>query len=391
MKYPGFDFEVVAEQEGHQARLGKLTTPHGVVQTPAFVFCATKGTIKVASPQDMVAAGAQIILANTYHMMLRPGGELVEELGGLHSFTGWSGPMLTDSGGFQVFSLGHGSVADEIKGAKFSRQRTLLKITEKGAAFRSYIDGSRQLVTPERSIREQRRLGADIVLAFDECTPFHADRTYTRRSMEMTHRWADRSLQEFERHHDGKQALYGILQGGVWRDLRLAAAEFISSRPFFGHAIGGSLGGTKQQMYDVVEHALVGLRRDKPVHLLGIGGVEDIWEGVSRGVDTFDCVSPTRIARHGWVLTREEPKWRMNLRNARFRRDPRPLREDCDCPTCQRYSRAFIHYLFKAGEVQAMHHVTVCNVRFMVRLMQEIRDALAAGRFEQVRREWLGR
>ncbi|MEM6797014.1 MAG: tRNA guanosine(34) transglycosylase Tgt [Acidobacteriota bacterium] len=394
LSYPGFGFEVVAQKDGERARRGVLTTPHGTVETPAFIFCATKGTIKAAGPEDMRAAGAQIVLSNTYHMMLRPGGELVEQMGGLHDFTGWRGPMLTDSGGFQVFSLGHGSVAEEIKGTSGSvkgRERTLLKITEKGAAFRSYVDGSKHLLTPEHSMRVQRQLGPDIVLTFDECTPFHVDRSYTRRSMEMTHRWADRCLREFERHHDGRQALYGIVQGGVYEDLRLAAGEFISSRPFFGHAIGGSLGGSKEQMYEVVEYGFEGLRRDRPVHLLGIGGVEDIWRCVGLGVDTFDCVSPTRIARHGWVLTRDEPKWRMNLRNARFRTDERPLREGCTCPTCRRFSRAFIHYLFKAGELQAMHHVTMCNVHFMVELMREIRAAIAGGRFEEARREWLER
>jgi queuine tRNA-ribosyltransferase len=239
-------------------------------------------------------------------------------------------------------------------------------------------------------MRVQRQLGADLVVTFDECTPFHSSREYTRRSMEMTHRWADRCLAEFERAHDGRQALYGILQGGVYEDLRTEAAQFISSRPFFGNAVGGSLGAEPEQMVEVVDWALSSLGRDRPVHLLGIGGTWDIWESVERGVDTFDCVSPTRLARHGWALTRKAPKGRINLRNARFKLDESPIDEDCDCPTCRRFSRAYLHYLFKAGEIQGMHHVTVCNVHFMTRLMREIRRSLAEGRFSEAKRTWLG-
>ena len=389
--YPGFDFEVLARDPGSRARRGRLVTPHGEVATPAFIFCATKGTVKAAGPEDLERAGAQIILSNTYHMMLRPGGELVERLGGLHAFSGWRGPMLTDSGGFQVFSLGHGSVAGEIKGRRApGREKTLLRISEEGALFRSYVDGSTVLLDPERSMRVQRQLGADLVVTFDECTPFHSSREYTQRSMERTHRWADRCLAEFERTHDGRQALYGILQGGVYEDLRREAAEFITSRPFFGNAVGGSLGAEPEQMYEVVDWALSSLGRDRPVHLLGIGGTRDVWEGVERGVDTFDCVAPTRIARHGWALTRKEPKGRINLRNARFKLDESPIDEDCECPTCRRFSRAYLHYLFKAGEIQAMHHVTVANIYFMTRLMKEIRGSLEEGRFPEAKRTWLG-
>lgn len=391
LAYPGFDFRVLAEDPGSRARLGRLVTPHGEVATPAFIFCATKGTVKAAGPEDLERAGAQIILSNTYHMMLRPGGELVERLGGLHAFCGWDGPMLTDSGGFQVFSLGHGSVADEIKGRRTpGREKTLLSLGEEGAVFRSYVDGRTEVLDPERSMRVQRQLGADLVVTFDECTPFHSSREYTRRSMEMTHRWADRCLAEFERTHDGRQALYGILQGGVYDDLRTEAAQFISSRPFFGNAVGGSLGAEPDQMYEVVDGALSSLGRDRPVHLLGIGGARDIWESVERGVDTFDCVSPTRIARHGWALTKKYPKGRINLRNARFKLDESPIDEDCGCPTCRRFSRAYLHYLLKAGEIQAMHHVTVCNMHFMTRLMREIRGSLEEGRFSEAKRTWLG-
>jgi queuine tRNA-ribosyltransferase len=387
-----FSFEVVQQADGSRARLGRLVTPHGVIETPAFMFCATRGTLKAAGPEDLELAGAQVMLANTYHLMLRPGSELVEKLGGLHRFSGWSGPIFTDSGGFQVFSLGHGSVADEIKGRRNQAEgrKSLLKITEHGALFKSYVDGAQVLLTPERAIEIQRQLGSDLVVVLDECTPYHVDRDYTERSMERTHRWADRCLTEFERHDQGKQALYGIVQGGVYEDLRHRAAEFVSSRPFFAHAIGGSLGAEKSQMYDVVEMTQRVLSPQRPVHLLGIGGVDDIFHGVERGIDTFDCVAPTRMARHGWALCREAPHWRLNLTNARFREDESPLEADCDCRTCRRHSRAFLHYLAKADELQGMFLVTVHNLHFMMRLLRQIRAALAAGTFMALKREWLG-
>ncbi len=399
LTYPGFDFKVV-EQDSHlveqngRSRLGRITTPHGVIETPAFLFCATKGAVKTLSMEDLEEAEAQILMLNTYHLMLKPGGERVAELGDLHGFTTWQGPMMTDSGGFQIFSLGWGSVADEIKGRRtIGREKTLLKISEEGAKFSSYIDGSKYLLTPERSMQVQRQLGADLIIAFDECTPFHADRGYTRRSMERTHRWADRCLTEFASTHDGRQGLYGVLQGGVHEDLRGQASDFIASRPFFGNAIGGSLGAEKTQMYDVVEMALNGLRRggagDRPVHLLGIGGVDDLFEGVERGVDTFDCVSPTRIARHGWALCGDVPRWRINMRNARFKNDESPIQTVCTCKGCQRYSRAYVNYLLKASPGEGMRIVTRSNVHFMLRLMQKIRASLADGSFSELKKEWL--
>lgn len=387
-----FGFEVLSQAAGGRARLGRLSTPHGVIETPAFMFCATRGTLKAAGPEDLELAGAQVMLANTYHLMLRPGSELVERLGGLHAFSGWKGPIFTDSGGFQVFSLGHGSVADEVKGRRTRPEgrKLLLRITEHGAVFKSYVDGAQVVLTPERAIEVQRQLGSDLVAVLDECTPYHVDRDYTEKSMEMTHRWAERCLVEFDRGDSGRQALYGIVQGGVHTDLRQRSAEFVSSRPFFGHAIGGSLGAAKDQMYDVVELTQAHLSPVRPVHLLGIGGVDDIFHGVERGIDTFDCVAPTRMARHGWALSGSEPLWRLNMTNARFREDESPLEADCDCRACRRHSRAFLHYLFKAGELQAMHLVTIHNLHFMTRLMAKVRAALAAGRFAELKREWLG-
>lgn len=390
IEYPGFTFEVLAQDSDTQARLGWLTTPHGSLQTPNFIFCATKAAIKGAGPEDLRQVQADIILSNTYHLMLLPGADLVERMGGLHTFMQWDGPMLTDSGGFQVFSLGYGSVAEEIKGKRNMKfNRSLKKITEEGATFRSYIDGSMQTLSPERSIEIQRKLGADLILTMDECTPFHVKKRYTEASMRRTHRWADRCITEFQRTHTGTQALYGIIQGGVHEDLRQESSEFISSRPFFGHAVGGSLGATKDQMYDVVRLAMKGLREDRPVHLLGIGGPDDIWENVGSGVDTFDCVSPTRIARHGWALVRKNDKFRLNLLQSKYKDDQNALDPECDCSTCQTYSRAYLHYLFKAKELQGMHLLTVHNMRFMTRLLTTIQQAIRENRFLDTKRAWL--
>lgn len=392
LEYPGFDFEIRQKDKQSRARLGYLTTPHGSFETPNFVFCATRAAIKGAGPDDLEAVNTDIILSNTYHLLLRPGPDLIEKMGGLHKFMGWDGPMLTDSGGFQIFSLGHGSVADEIKGKNKNKNKfdnTLRKITEEGATFKSYIDGSIHTLTPESSIEVQRKLGADIILVLDECTPFHVDKKYTENSMELSHRWADRSLEEFKRTHTGRQALYGIVQGGVYEDLRARASAFISDRPFFGHAIGGSLGADKQQMYEVVNYAMAGLNPEKPVHLLGIGGVDDIWENVGQGVDTFDCVSPTRLARHAWALVRTENNYRLNIRNAQYQEDASALDPECDCSTCRTYSRAYIHYLVRAKEMQGIRLLVIHNMRFMMRLMETIRSAIKEDRFLEAKRAWL--
>jgi queuine tRNA-ribosyltransferase len=323
----------------------------------------------------MHEAGTQIILSNTYHLMLQPGPSTMRAMGGIHKFTGWNGPMLTDSGGFQIFSLGHGSVAQEIKGTRNSGYKSLCKITEEGAEFRSYLDGSKQLLTPERSIQIQRDIGADLILVLDECTPFHVSKQYTARSMEMSHRWAMRSLAEFERGDDGTQSLYGIVQGGVYEDLRVESASFVNSQKFFGVAVGGSLGRDKEQMMSVVDTTMKMIDRSRPVHLLGIGGIQDILHGVECGIDTFDCVHPTRIARHGCALVEDvEGKEHVNLSNARFRLDTNPIDAACDCYTCRHFSRGYIHHLIKARELLAMQLLTIHNVRFMNRLMERIRS-----------------
>ncbi len=394
----GFGFDVIGRDSGSAARTGILTTPHGAVETPNFIFCATKAAIKGLTPLQMRELGAQIILSNTYHLMIQPGADVIEGQNGLHRFTGWDGPMLTDSGGFQIFSMGHGSVADEIKGRRNQasggageRQASLLNIDEEGATFRSYLDGSKIFLSPEKSIEIQRKLGADLIVQFDECTPFHVDKTYTANSMRLSHRWGDRSLAEFQRGDDGSQQLYGIVQGGVYPDLRRESSEYTRDREFFGTAIGGSLGAHRDQMMEVVSWCMPHLAADRPVHLLGIGGLIDILMAVKLGIDSFDCVAPTRIARHGWALHQgpSEPGNRINLRNARFRDDHRPLDENSDCPISGGYSRAYLHHLIRAGEPLGPILLSAHNVRTMMRLMQEIRRAIPNGGLDAVASAWL--
>ncbi len=400
----GFAFDIVHRATGdaswpNRARLGELTTPHGVIDTPAFIFCATKAAIKGVTPHQMADAGTQIILANTYHLMLRPGAETVARLGGLHKMMAWDGPMLTDSGGFQIFSLGHGSVAEEIKGNRSGvRPPTLMQIDEQGAAFRSYLDGSSHTLTPESAIDIQRDLGADIILVLDECTPYHVDRDYTARAMQRSHRWAQRSVTQFAKATAGSagpQGLYGIVQGGVYPDLRQESAEHTLSLDTFGHAVGGCLGGSTAQMQDVVGMAMAHLHDDRPVHLLGIGSVADIWRGVAKGIDTFDCVNPTRLARHGGAYLRPAllpegtNRGHINLRNARFRDDTGPLDPECDCYTCANFTRAYLHHLVRAGEPLSMQVLSLHNVAFMNRLMTAVRDAIRTDSYETAQAHWL--
>ncbi|NBB82524.1 MAG: tRNA guanosine(34) transglycosylase Tgt [Alphaproteobacteria bacterium] len=390
-----FGFEIRAREAASRARVGRLMTPHGALDTPAFIFCGTKGAMKGLTTAQMRAAEADIILANTYHLMIQPGADRVAALGGLHRMMRWDGPMLTDSGGFQIFSMGHGGVADEIKGRmNQARDKTLISITEEGATFRSYLGGETLFLSPEVSIDIQRKLGADLVVQFDECTPFNVDRDYTARSMALSHRWGDRSIAEYERGgglsaQGLPQALFGIVQGGVYEDLRFESAQYTADRPFFGTAIGGSLGGSKEQMYEVVGHAMPHVAPDRPVHLLGIGGFGDIFEGVRLGIDTFDCVHPTRVARHGWALKKGAAGERVNLRNARFREETGPIDETCACDTCRHYAAGYLSHLVKADELLGVMLLAQHNVFTMARLMAEIRDAIADGTLDAVKGAWL--
>lgn len=393
------------------ARVGCLATPHGTIATPAFAAVGTQATVKSLTPDDLVAGGTQVIFANTYHLYLRPGADVVASLDGLHRFMGWPGPLMTDSGGFQVFSLGAGIThgvgkiasifPDEDTGVGERPPRgegqPLVQITEEGVRFRSHLDGSTHWFTPERSIEIQRQLGADILLAFDECTsPLH-DHEYTRQAMERTHRWALRCLETFHGSkplHGYQQALYGIIQGGAFEDLRAESTRFIAAQPFDGLAIGGSLGRSKADMHRVLEQTVPLLPADTPRHLLGIGDIPDIFEAVERGIDTFDCVAPTRLARNAALLARNIdgrrlPRSRINLRNARYRGDPSPPVPDCDCPTCRHFSRAYLHHLFRANELLAYRLATVHNLVFLNGLLSDIRTALADGTFEQLKASWL--
>jgi queuine tRNA-ribosyltransferase len=403
-------FELLGQRGA--ARRGRLHTAHGVIETPAFVPVGTQATVKGVDPAAVAAAGTQVLFANTYHLYLRPGAERVAAHGGVHRFMGWQGPVMTDSGGFQVFSLGAsiehgvGKVANIFPGeAPRTPPRipkngpALVKVGEHQVRFRSHIDGSQHTFTPELSIQIQRQLGADIILAFDECTsPLH-DEAYTRRSADRTHRWAERCLLEAERspeQHGYPQRLYGIVQGGAFEGARKASARTIAGMPFGGMAVGGNLGRTHADMHRVLEWTTPELPDALPRHLLGIGDVPSIFAGVARGMDTFDCVSPTRNARNGAALallgddSAPIANFRRNLRNARYADDPRALEESCDCATCTRFSRAYLHHLFKADEPLGPQLLTVHNLAFMARLMREIRGALEHGTWDALVARYLG-
>ncbi|HEX4109232.1 MAG TPA: tRNA guanosine(34) transglycosylase Tgt [Solirubrobacteraceae bacterium] len=378
---------ITGRQAGSLARTGALRTAHGPVLTPAFVPLATKATVKAMLPAEVAQAGFEMVLGNAFHLMLRPGHELIARRGGLHRFMGWNAPIITDSGGFQVFSMGHGTVADEIKGRRStgaSRDGAILGIEEDGVRFRSYTDGSARLMSPETSMEVQAALGSDIALAFDECTPFHVDRDYTARSTERTHRWLDRCLRWHERHATAGQVLYGIVQGGIHEDLRVASTEAVAASGCAGIAIGGSLGSEKPQMYEVVGWATEALERvapERPRHLLGIGDVDDLICGVELGIDTFDCAMPTRLARHGTALVPDPAaRWRVDLIKARWRECDEPLLEGCPCPACAAgLSRAYLHYLARTGELTGARLLTAHNLTFLGRLMVVLRAAILDG------------
>ena len=379
------------------ARAGVLHTAHGDVRTPAFVPLATKATVKGLLPEEVARLGYEMVLGNTFHLLLRPGEELIERLGGLHRFMDWERPIITDSGGFQVFSMGHGTVADEIKaraphGGRVGAREltgTILEISEDGVRFRSYVDGGERFLSPEGSMAVQAALGSDIALVFDECTPFHVDRDYTERSTERTHRWLERCLRWHAEHGPRGQLVYGIVQGGVHEDLRRASAQAVARSGCAGIAIGGSLGAEKAQMYEVVRFAaeeLGGAYEALPRHLLGIGEVDDLIAGVELGMDTFDCAMPTRLGRHGTALVPEpEARWRLDLTKGRWRGAAEPLLEGCPCPACERgLSRAYLSYLARAGELTGMRLLTLHNLAFIAGLMADLRGAIVAGRLGEV-------
>ena len=381
-------FTIEARDPASRARRGTLQLAHGTVATPAFVPLATRGAVKTLEPRDVAQLGYEMVLGNTFHLFLSPGPELMTRLGGLHRFMRWSGPIITDSGGFQVFSMGHGGVADEIKGrrgaASGASNGSILAIEEEGVRFRSYLDGSAQFMGPETSMAMQAALGSDIALVFDECTPFHVTRDYTARSMERTHRWLERCLSWHAEHGPDGQLVYGIVQGGIEPDLRTISAEAVAAAGTGGIAIGGSLGQDKAQMHSVVQYTTAELERvapDRPRHLLGIGEIDDLILGVEAGIDTFDCAMPTRLGRHGTAVVPEpESRWRLDLSKSRWRDADAPILEGCPCPACAAgFSRAYLHYALRAHETTAARLVTLHNLSYLSRLMADLRAAITAG------------
>jgi queuine tRNA-ribosyltransferase len=375
---------ISSRDPGSRARAGLLHTAHGDVRTPAFVPLATKATVKGLQPYEVAALGYDMVLGNTFHLMLEPGHELIGGFGGLHEFMRWDAPIITDSGGFQVFSMGHGTVADEVKGrVPFGgdRQGRVLSIEEDGVRFRSHIDGAEWFMAPETSMEVQAALNSDIALVFDECTPFNVDRDYTARSTERTHRWLERCLAWHAEHGPPQQLVYGIVQGGVHRDLRVESAETIAASAAPGIAIGGSLGAEKPQMYEVVEWTTAVLPEDKPRHLLGIGDIDDLVRGVELGIDTFDCAMPTRLGRHGMALVPDpEHRWRVDLTAARFKHSQEPIMEGCPCPACaEGHTRGYLRYLLKSRELTGMRLLTLHNLAFVSRVMASLRDGIANG------------
>ncbi len=362
-----FAFQVVGRCPESWARAGVIRTPHGEIPTPVFAPVGTQATVKSVSPRELLELGATLILANTYHLYLRPGPEVVASLGGIHPFMGWEGPIMTDSGGFQVFSLEH-----------------LRRMDDDGVTFRSHLDGSERHLTPERVIDVQEQLGADLILCLDICTPYPSSREQCEADLRRTHRWAERCLKA---HTRSDQALFGILQGGTYARLREESACFFADLDFPGYAIGGlSVGEPKEMMHQMLEVTVPLLPEDKPRHLLGVGSPEDLFECTALGIDIFDCALPTRIARNGSFFTR---RGRLNIRNSRYADDPAPIEEGCECYACQNFSRAYLRHLVMAKEILGVRLATVHNLHFMFNLMREIREAILLGDFVALKEEFL--
>ncbi|MCR5660671.1 MAG: tRNA guanosine(34) transglycosylase Tgt [bacterium] len=403
MTAPYFYYQEKMRLPGCQARRGTIFTPHGSIETPEFLPVGTLATVKGMMPKQLKELGAQGMLSNTYHLFLRPGPDIVAEMGGLHKFMGWDRPVMTDSGGFQAFSLGaareHGVgkigvfPGDRLDGRpKRDPAKNLAKIDDDGVSFRSFLDGSMHRLNPEISIGIQEKLGADIILAFDECTSPCASKEYTAYSLEhRTHPWALRCL---EARRDTPQALYGIVQGGEWQDLREKSVAFIGNLPFQGFAIGGSLGKSKDDMHKVLDWTIPGLPQDKPRHLLGIGEIDDLFEGVERGIDTFDCVIPTRFARTSNLFVPfgtpgANKRGTLVLRNANFKHDELPVDPNCTCYCCENFSRAYLHHLYKSEEILGAVLGTLHNLHFMLKLMRDMRKAMEEGTFFEMKAAWL--
>jgi queuine tRNA-ribosyltransferase len=365
----GFYLKILHVDKGTGARYGVLHTPHGAVETPMFMPVGTLATVKCLSPEEVKSLGAGVILANTYHLHLRPGEKIVEEAGGLHRFMNYDGPILTDSGGFQVFSL--------------AKSRD---IKEEGVTFRNDLNGDEELFTPEKVIAIEEALGADIIMSFDECMPYPVSHEYAKASTERTIRWAKRGL---EAHKRKDQALFGIVQGSSYRDLREMAAKELAAMDFPGYSIGGtSIGEPKEVCFQMVEDAIRYLPKDKPRYLMGVGSLDYILGGVERGVDMMDCVLPTRLARHGALLT---SKGRVNIKGAQYKEDFTPLDEECDCYTCRNYTKAYLHHLFMCNEEFGKRLNSIHNIRFLIKVMEGAREAIKNDRFKEYEEETIAK
>ena len=376
-------FEIDA-REG-DARAGRLMTPHGPVATPAFIPLATKGSVRGMASREVAGMGFEMVLGNTYHLLVAPGPDRIAAAGGLHGFMAWDKAIITDSGGFQVFSLAHGGVAEEIKGSGGKRDglAAVLGIEEEGVKFRSYRDGSELMLSPESSMSIQAKLGSDIALVFDECTPFHADREYTARSTERTHRWLKRCLDWHADNGPSGQAVFGIIQGGTYEDLRAESCQAVSESGVDGIAIGGTLGRDKAEMAEVLGFTVPKLPWEAPKHLLGIGEIDDLMKGIRLGIDVFDCAVPTRLARHGMALAPDpETRFRMNLRRSDMVGDRLPLVEGCPCVACRDYDRDYINYISRSEELTAVRLMVEHNLTYMEELMAGARKAITAGTYE---------
>jgi queuine tRNA-ribosyltransferase len=377
----GLRFEV--EARDGSARAGVLHTAHGPVKTPAFIPLATKGTVRGLDSSEVAELGFELILGNTYHLFVSPGPDRIAAAGGLHGFMGWERALITDSGGFQVFSLAHGGVADEVKGKgrPGGDRGSVVSIGEEGVRFRSYKDGRSLFISPEVSMEVQAKLGSDIALVFDECTPYHADREYTARSMERTHRWLERCLEWHGENGPEQQAVFGIVQGGVHEDLRRKSAQVVSEAGVDGIAIGGTLGRDKEEMRGVLELTAPLLPAEAPKHLLGIGDIDDLLAGIALGLDFFDCAIPTRLARHGTALVPDpENRFRLDLRKD-WQGDRTPIAEGCPCPACTHHDRDYLSYLSRAEELTAVRLLCLHNLTYLNELVTHARRAITVGTF----------
>lgn len=368
-----FKFELLHQSSKSRARVGRIHTPHGIIDTPNFVPVGTNGTLKTLENSLVDDLGVQLMFCNTYHLLLHPGADTVATAGGLHNFINRKKPIITDSGGFQVFSLAYGGVHEELKSKGTKKQSGgVLKISEEGVLFRSYRDGTPILLTPESSVQAQKKFGADIIIPLDELPPFHIEAHALQKSLDRTHRWETRSLEE-HLHHRNNQAMYAVIHGGIDPLMRTKSCTYLSGLPFDGFAIGGSLGRNRHEMVTMLKHLMPQLPLDKPNHLLGIGDLASLEQGIPLGIDTFDSSHPTRCARHGLLFTFKET---IVITKTAYKNAFEPIDRDCACPTCTQYTRAYIHHLFKAHEVTGITLATIHNVYFMVQLLAQYREKI---------------